>query len=198
MYDIDELIEPRKKGKAPRDPFAQRFDQVAKDHGNIWEYQALGQNSGYKTPDQLRKYNEKAKGYKAHIEYMSPDKYFEEIGRGFESNTPPERQHEVQKQIPENFTNQKLVDVAMKGSKFAMPWIEYKEGRFDGQEGRHRASMARELGVEQMPVVIIDKKQEYREPYFDNYEETQKPKIKKKNAFMYRDTDDEYFEEDLI
>jgi hypothetical protein len=185
MYDIDDLIEPQKKGKI-RDPFAQQFDQVAKDHRNTWEYQILGQNSGDKSPKQQREYYEKRKGTRAHIEYMSPMEYFDKIDKGFKSRHPTAPASEFEIHKPENFRNPKLIEAAKQGSKFAMPYIEYNEGKFDSQEGRHRASMAYELGVEKMPVVIADTKREYRDSSYDDYQDYVKPK-KKKNPFTYDD-----------
>jgi len=194
MYDIDDLINPRKKGKAPRDPFAQQFDQVKKGHGNTWEYQTLGQLGGdYRTPKQQREYYEKRKGERAHIEYMSPDAYFDRVDEGFKSRVPDDKQYEVRTQVPDNYRNPKLKEAAMRGDKFAMPFIEYDEGEFVSQEGRHRATMAKDLGVEKMPVVIIDKKKEYRDSDYDDYADP-KDKKKKQNPFTYDDEQiwDEY------
>ena len=180
MYDIDDLIEPRKKGQPPRDPFAQVFDQVKKDHGNLWEYQVLGQESGYRTPKKQRQYYEKRKGERAHIEYMSPEDYFNKIDEGFRSKVPANKQYEVNPQILDNYDNPDLKKAAMQGDKFAMPFIEYDEGEFYAQEGRHRAKMAKDLGVEKIPVVIIDRKREYRGDYDEDEEEE-----KKQNPFTY-------------
>ena len=190
MYDIDDLIEPRKRGKAPRDPFAQQFGQVNKDHGNNWEYQVLGQNSGYKTPKQSRQYYEKVKGERAHIEYMSPDNYFKKVDEGFKSRTPMNKRHEMMPQIPEHYRNPDLLKAAKRGDKFSMPFIEYNEGEFADQEGRHRATMAKDLGVEEMPVVIIDRKREYRDPVFDDYIDPALQKKSKKNPFTFDDEDE--------
>jgi len=107
MYDIDDLIEPKRK--KIRDPFAQVFDQVAKDHGNTWEYQILGQNSGYKSPKQQREYYEKRKGERAHIEYMSPMEYFDRVDKGFRSKIPEHKQHEAMPQTPDNYRNPNLI-----------------------------------------------------------------------------------------
>jgi hypothetical protein len=191
MYDIDDLIEPRKRGQKPRDPFAQSLDQINKGHGGIWEYQVLGQNSGYNSPRQQRLYHEKLKGERAHIEYMSPDEYFNKIDKGFRSNVPEHKQYEVEPQILENYNNPKLLIAAKRGDKFGMPYIEYNEGEFAEQEGRHRAKMAKDLGVEKMPVVIIDKKREYRDPDFDMDDDIHRKK--KQNPFTY--DDDEIWED---
>jgi len=185
MYDIDDLIEPNRK--KIRDPFAQSFDQVNKGHGNIWEYQVLGQESGYRTPKQSREYYEKRKGERAHIEYMSPNEYFDRVDKGFRSKVSADKQHEVMPQIPDNFRNPDLLTAAKKGSKFAMPFIEYNEGEFLEQEGRHRATMAKDLGIEKMPVVIIDRKREYRGDYDDYISPEEKNKKKNKNPFTYDD-----------
>ena len=184
MYDIDDLIELRKRGKAPRDPFAQSFEQINKDFqrgAHVEDYQRLGQNSGYRSPKQSREYYEKQKGIKAHIEYMSPQDYFKEIGQDMDTFIENESHGK-------DYINN-LTDSARKGSKFAMPSIEYENGKYNTiQEGRHRAIMAKDLGVEKMPVVIVDKKREYRDSDFDDYiSPEERNKKRNRNAFTFDD-----------
>ena len=42
------------------------------------------------------------------------------------------------------------------GSKLNMPWLDYTLGTDrPSQEGRHRALLAKEMGISQIPVMII-------------------------------------------
>jgi hypothetical protein len=84
---------------------------------------------------------------------MSPDKYIEEVAKGFSSygNTV----------TPQDLINQrtnsnmlKIMDDMKAGSKFPTPFIEYPKGRSINQEGLHRAVAAKNLGIKEMPVYL--------------------------------------------
>jgi hypothetical protein len=188
MYDIDDLIEPRKRGQPPRDPFAQRFEQVKKGHGEQYQYDIIGQF--YPEPEIGRDYQQKYKGREAHIEYMSPDEYMNKIG---DIDVKSYLEYDSRRPIPISREKINLYKQdALRGDKFAMPWIEYKEGQYDGQEGRHRAIMAKELGVEKMPVVIINRApMRYEDPSgWAEVRDKEYSRKKKQNPFT--------FEEELI
>lgn len=187
MYDIDDLIEPRKRGQKPRDPFAQSFDQINPNHKNYFQYEVLGQQIGDSDKDSTeefrQRYQREYKGKRAHIEYMSPDKYFDTVNKGFNSI------HDDRQVIENinNYINPMHVEAAKKGDKFAMPYINYRNGKFSGQEGRHRAAMAKELGVEKMPVVIIDERDEYKDSKWYLKEQSIRDELnkKKQNPFTF-------------
>lgn len=190
MYDIDELIEPRKKGQKPRDPFAQVHSQVKEGHGESYQYDVIGQF--YPEREIAREYQQKHKGREAHIEYMSPDDYFKKIDQDINKFKANEGLYAIDGGPPYEATHEqvkKYKAAAMRGDKFAMPWIDYKKGEWTGQEGRHRALMAKELGVEKMPVVIVNEDLErYQEPRgWVEKREKEYSRKKKQNPFTYEE-----------
>ncbi len=106
--------------------------------------------------------NKKAVG---EVLYISPDNYidfaakgnWEEYGRegtfeNFRENTIAQKQTDFGK---ENI--QKLKKIVEEGGKIDMPVLEYyQDGHFRSQEGYHRALMAKELGVEMIPVLVVN------------------------------------------
>jgi hypothetical protein len=85
----------------------------------------------------------------ASIEMMSPEEYLKRVTQGQKST------EEGQKRM----ISQERKDIVKagieKGNKIDMPSLSYdKEGEFDTQEGRHRATIAKERGEKLIPVVI--------------------------------------------
>lgn len=84
---------------------------------------------------------------------MSPDKYIEEVAKGFSAYG-----HVVTPQdLIDQRTNSnmfKMMDDMKAGNKFPTPFIEYPKGRSVGQEGLHRALAAKNLGIKEMPVYL--------------------------------------------
>lgn len=85
----------------------------------------------------------------ASIEMMSPEEYLKRVTEGQKSTT------EAQK----GMISQERKDVVKaginKGNKIDMPSLSYdRKGEFDTQEGRHRATIAKERGEKLIPVVI--------------------------------------------
>jgi len=180
-WDIDDLMEP----ETPN-PFAKKSSQVKKGKGESFQYEVLGHF--YDDGGEVgRDYQKLSKGREAHVEMMSPKKYFDEIGQDIDHFSSGTRDADGYRDNIEQYKK-----AAQRGDKFAMPWIEYKEGKYDGQEGRHRAAMAHELGVERMPVVVVNQD---RERFHDHIEwgevqEREYNRKKRQNPFT--------FEEDLI
>ena len=83
------------------------------------------------TPEQLKRYAERTKG--KYLEY------------------PPES--EESKKI----IRQKI----QRGEVIEMPWIWYRKDLVWEQEGYHRALVTRDLGIDKIPVFIIEEKQEH-------------------------------------
>lgn len=107
----------------------------------------------------LKDYMREIKGTESHLEYMSPDKYLDLCALGFNTN-----KEDLIKSRGESIDKEgkRLTDVYkdlwLKGSKPPMVYIEYVDGVFYGQEGIHRAIVAKELGVENIPVLIVNRK----------------------------------------
>lgn len=84
---------------------------------------------------------------------MSPDKYIEEVAKGFSAYgnivTP---QDLIDQRTNSNML--KIMDDMKSGNKFPTPFIEYPKGRSISQEGLHRAVAAKNLGIKEMPVYL--------------------------------------------
>src|SRR5690606_28359821 len=48
-----------------------------------------------------------------------------------------------------------IIDAIKQGNKIDMPMLDYSKKGYFGQEGRHRAIVARALGIKEMPVFIL-------------------------------------------
>lgn len=88
-------------------------------------------------------YHASYKGQIVDVVRMSPDEYLREANKYTESD---------------HYTSQKL-DSIRQGVKdhkeFGMPYLSYDEaGQISGQEGRHRAVVAKELGMDTIPVAV--------------------------------------------
>ncbi|MCX6666215.1 MAG: hypothetical protein NT038_09210 [Euryarchaeota archaeon] len=112
------------------------------------------------------KYHEEYKGVCSHIEMMSPDEYFEVI---VETRYPFVDVHEQEHLTPKQYRAWAIEDEkkhvipgrveayyqrALKGEKMPIPTIDKMQ---QGQEGRHRAMVAKKLGVRKIPVMIIER-----------------------------------------
>jgi len=85
-------------------------------------------------------YYAKTKGKKATIVEMTPDEYLSKI--------PQEK--------PSQTSMDKLRGLVKKGVKIDMPSLDYSEGTL-AQEGRNRAYLAKEMGIDKIPVAVIEK-----------------------------------------
>jgi hypothetical protein len=136
--------------KAPNlQPFALKHKDVKEGTGETFQYDVLGQFWGDdRGGEEVGKvYQEKEKGRKAEIKWLSPEEYLKLADRVIEEkeNTTEEKRYVKD-----------LTQSALRGDKFAMPWLEYdSQMKVTGQEGAHRARMAKELGIAKIPVVVV-------------------------------------------
>jgi len=134
-------------------PFALEHKNVKEGHGESFQYEVLGQF--YPEEEHGAAYQKYYKGRVATIEWMSPDEYIERIEKGIQET------HSDYKFKPEERINietiDKLVNAMKNGDKFAMPWLEYENGKYAGQEGIHRAYAAKQFGAKEIPVVVADR-----------------------------------------
>ena len=94
-------------------------------------------------------YFKKDKGKKCKIVYMSPDQYMKEVAK--QQKTSMMFQYEVpvmQSKL------QRIRDYIKAGNKLPLLYIENTE-HCHTQEGRHRAIVAKELGLKKIPVLVV-------------------------------------------
>jgi hypothetical protein len=117
----------------------------------------------------LKQYMKEKKGISSEVVYMSPDEY---INRCLEGSYPNFLEDNKGKS---GVSFEKFKDYTLKyrdnpeliqeykekwigGSNPPMPYILYYNGEYSDQEGYHRALLAKQLGVKQMPVLIVNEK----------------------------------------
>jgi|SRR3972149_3615173 len=132
---------PNDQNSTKKNIFAKKWD--ADIMGESHPYNVLGQFHP-KGIEAGKKWQLEGHQRKAEIVMMPPDEFLDIIPK------IPESPEEIKKQI------KNMKKKAMKGKKFGMAWIEKKYGRITGHEGRHRVLLAKELGIEKIPVVVIE------------------------------------------
>lgn len=94
-------------------------------------------------------YYKETKGKSVEIEYMTPDEFIE---RSAAARAKPTTIEEEMRHVdPERVEEYK--QRALKGEKMPIPVIDKAEHT---QEGRHRAMAAKELGVDKIPVMLVE------------------------------------------
>jgi hypothetical protein len=83
------------------------------------------------------------------IEYMSPREYLNRAREGFTKTGSPGDF------IPDEENVKKYAEMMKNGTLFNMPNLDYMRGKFS-QEGRHRAMAAEMIGIEKIPVFIVN------------------------------------------
>lgn len=126
----------------------------------------------------IKDYMREVKNMTGNIEWMSPDEYIDEVARGFvvgeklrldsgkvsipdfedaRSNLVDSRRTSYDTETGKNLIED-YKERWINGEQPPMGYLIYtKEGRLWGQEGLHRAIMAKDLGVSQIPVLIVRK-----------------------------------------
>lgn len=95
------------------------------------------------------KYHKANKGVKASIRMISPERYFIEAAKARRGNGALDE--EYQGITPERV--QRYVKRSKAGEKMPIPVIDR---HYHTQEGRHRALVARELGLKTIPVLFVE------------------------------------------
>jgi len=91
------------------------------------------------------------KGYEGEVVYMSPDEYLDKTKKGFGNNRDFDENHILYSRK----SQMAIIDAIKQGNKIDMPMLDYSKKGYFGQEGRHRAIVARALGIKEMPVFIL-------------------------------------------
>jgi len=94
-----------------------------------------------------KEYYERAHGIKYKIVYMTPDEYIKKVAEL--QGTPVY----LQMMMISNDIVNSYVELAKKGTKFPILILDYRNKY---QEGRHRAIMAKRLGIEKIPVMVVE------------------------------------------
>jgi len=98
------------------------------------------------------KYHREEKGFHYKIVEMLPDDYMKEVA--IQQKTSIGRQYEsISPKLVKEYKERTL-----KGSPMPMLSLETYESGFQVQEGRHRAMVAKELGIKKVPVMKIWRK----------------------------------------
>jgi len=96
----------------------------------------------------LPEYFKDKKNRKFKIEWMSPDDYIQKVQDLFGSN-PQSMEHRLDQKLV-----QKYIEDMQNGDRFPMLYLDYAR---KGQEGHHRATAAKALGADKIPVMIVEK-----------------------------------------
>lgn len=91
-------------------------------------------------PDYMRE----NKGVCGVIEYMSPEEYLS-ICYEYQGDTF----------VVDKEAYDKLLEAVKNGAEIDMPVLDFRDGYFF-QEGRHRAVLAKDLGVDKIPVLVVN------------------------------------------
>jgi len=187
-YDIDDLIEP---SKAKKNPFAKTFKEISrpyKEPDDLWSKVSDREPYDWIEDTKEQKYDPFFEHSKeAHVELMSPDKYLKEWE--FAAIKKPEEAKRVQERAQQKIDIYK--ESMIKGDKFPLPWLRYIDGGFTGQEGYHRVNAAKQLGIEKIPVAILDinsnrVRRQFTEPSSENgLAQLFGEKQKKQNPFTF-------------
>lgn len=134
---------------------SQYVDFIKDFQDNVKEYKQASKESDYKGfqfDTGIPYYNElRDKGAK--IVEMTPKQYLQECAHRIFRNTTYENQ--VLVGMADTKVLKDLMKKIQNGTKMYLPYLNYKD---DQQEGRHRAMAAMLLGIEKIPVMLIEKK----------------------------------------
>ncbi len=111
-------------------------------------------------------------GYRKRLTHMSPTKYMQLAKKGYNdeaSRNMPDEEHERRVISKSNVERLKPI-IQSKYGKMTVPILETKRGKIVDHEGRHRAIAAKELGMQEIPVFMVESDKDYID-----YMETQKP-----------------------
>jgi len=86
-----------------------------------------------------KEYYSKYKGIEGKVVMMLPDEYLSKIPH----------------QEPSQESAEKIKNAIKNGSKINIPYLDYSEGGRVSQEGRNRAYVARDMGIEKIPVLVV-------------------------------------------
>lgn len=121
------------------------------DDENSNQLRMLDETPGRTSEGSLRDYNRTYKGKETKVILVDPVQYNRVLRNDPTSNTDAE----TVGNITSNSGTRKYANDMINGDKFPTPYIQYDaNGRFNGQEGRHRAIAAQFVGLNKIPVIL--------------------------------------------
>ena len=121
------------------------------DDGNSNQLRMLDETPGRTSEGSFRDYNRAYKGRETKVILVDPVQYNRVLRNDPTSNTDAE----TVGNIISNSGTRKYANDMRNGDKFPTPYIQYDaNGRFNGQEGRHRAIAAQFVGLNKIPVIL--------------------------------------------
>ena len=170
-YDIDDLIEPQNKKK---NVFAKTPQEITKEYVEHSDWVRISDKEPYDWIKEQGQY-EPFFGYskEAHIEFMGPDEYL--------NKTKLIQRNKINRELSKEHIHEYKSSMKQ-GAKFPLPWLRYINNEITGQEGKHRVTAAKEIGIEKIPVAILDIDDKRTSPSSFTYNEK-----KKQNPFTYQE-----------
>lgn len=121
------------------------------DDENSNQLRMLDETPGRTSEGSLRDYNRDYKGRETKVILVDPVQYNRVLRNDPTSNTDAD----TVSNITSNSGTRKYANDMRNGDKFPTPYIQYDaNGRFNGQEGRHRAIAAQFVGLNKIPVIL--------------------------------------------
>lgn len=115
----------------------------------------------YKTGP-MKDYTREVEGYTSKIEWMSPDEYIYACAGDSENKEESIRFMTETRRRSYDHKGRNLIEEYKKrwinGENPPMGYLIYVNGKYWGQEGLHRAIMAKDIGVDLIPVLVINRK----------------------------------------
>lgn len=92
----------------------------------------------------------KREGYSASIQHLRPSDYIWKCAEGFKSSVSS-----LERTRSDTGKIQDFVSLLKNGNQLPTPVLDYSNGKFR-QEGLHRAFAAKEIGLEKIPVLVVE------------------------------------------
>lgn len=141
------------------------------NYDNLINNKPFEGSGNYKT---IQEYMAKEKGKVGKIVQMTPDEYLAQIPQSEPSTVSMER----------------LRTAVANGDKIDMPYLDTSSGNL-AQEGRNRAYLAKEMGIKEMPVLVVEKTTPHavsaRGLISKKPDSNKQPKVNKKPSFNSRE-----------
>lgn len=159
LDDIKKRIDALKKVQDDvGEAFKTQRTEISKEQAKQWvhtkpqetdqtEFEYFQNTTGVPYAEEARQHG------RAYVAMMSPKEYLMRCAFDIFADYNTTYDNQIETLDPEAVA--KYTEEMANGTKYFMPYLNYKNAVL-GQEGRHRAAAAYNLGVEEIPVLIID------------------------------------------